>query len=130
MNDEKTNELRDYKFFCFNGEPKALFIATGRQTNGPFFDFFDMDFNHLDITNGHPNAAILPEKPETFEEMKSIAKILSNGIPHVRVDLYEINGKSYFGEMTFYHFGGWVPMKPIEWDKKFGEWITLPSKTI
>lgn len=128
MNDEKTNELRDYKFFCFNGIPKALFIATGRQSHGPFFDFFDMDFNYLPIINGHPNAPTVPERPETFEEMKSIVSQLSKGIPHVRVDVYEINGKVYFGEITFYHFGGWVPMKPEKWEKVFGDWLVLPPK--
>ena len=128
MHDEKTNELRDYKFFCFNGEPKALFIATGRQADGPFFDFFDMEYRHLDIINGHPNAPVPPEKPDTFDEMKEIAATLSKGIPHVRVDLYEINGTVYFGEMTFYHFGGWVPMKPEKWEKTFGDWLELPQK--
>ena len=129
MQDEKTNELRDYKFFCFNGVPKVLFVATGRQTNGPFFDFFDMDYNHLDIINGHPNASEIPEKPITFDEMKSIAKVLSQGFPHIRVDLYEINGVVYFGEITFYHFGGWVPMKPLKWETIFGDWLELPNKT-
>lgn len=128
MKDERINELRDYKFFCFYGEPKVLFVATGRQSNGPFFDFFDMNYNHLDIINGHPNALEPPAKPATFEEMKSIAKILSQGFPHMRVDLYEINGKVYFGEITFYHFGGWVPMKPLKWEKVFGDWLELPTK--
>jgi hypothetical protein len=130
MNDDKTNELRDYKFFCFNGEAKALFIATERQANGPFFDFFDMDFNHLDIINGHPNASVVPEKPQTFEEMKKIANTLSKDLVHARIDLYEINGKVYFGEITFYHFGGWVPMKPEKWEKIFGDWIVLPDKRL
>ena len=128
MKDERINELRDYKFFCFYGEPKVLFVATGRQSNGPFFDFFDMNYNHLDIINGHPKALEPPAKPATFEEMKSIAKILSQGFPHMRVDLYEINGKVYFGEITFYHFGGWVPMKPLKWEKVFGDWLELPTK--
>lgn len=128
MNDKKTNELRDYKFFCFNGEVKSLFVATGRQTDGPFFDFFNMNFEHLDITNGHPNAPITPRKPETFDEMKFIASVLSENIPHVRIDLYEINGKVYFGEYTFYHFGGWVPMRPEKWEKIFGDWLSLPQK--
>ena len=128
MIDEKTAELRDYKFFSFNGDVKLLFIATGRQSGGEVkFDFFDMDFNHLPIRNGHPNAEILPEKPETFDEMKRLASILSDGFPHVRVDFYEINGKIYFGEMTFFHFGGFVKFEPAEWDKKMGDWVELPK---
>ena len=128
MEDEKTKELRDYKFFCFNGIPKILFVASDRQVDNEEtkFDFFDMNYSHLPFTNGHPNAKILPEKPQGFEEMKLLATKLSKGIPHVRVDFYDINGKVYFGEMTFSHWGGMTPFIPEEWDYKLGKWITLP----
>lgn len=128
MEDETTNELRDYKFFCFDGEPKALFIAAGRSKgeHAVTFDFFDMDYNHLPFTNGHPNATIPPEKPKCFEEMKRMAKELSKDMPHVRVDFYEVNGRVYFGEFTFSHWNGLMPFEPEEWDYKFGEWIKLP----
>lgn len=123
------DDLPDYKFFCFNGEVKALFIATDRQNPNEDvkFDFFDADFNHLPFKQGHENAKVLPTKPSSFEEMKIIAKKLSKGIPHVRIDLYEVNGRPMFGEMTFYHFAGMVPFKPEEWDYKFGEWLSLPK---
>ena len=127
MEDEKTQELRDYKFFCFDGEVKALFIASERYSNEETkFDFFDADFNHLPFTNGHPNAKVLPEKPVCFEEMKELAAKLSVGIPQARIDFYEVNGKVYFGEITFFHWGGMKPFDPEEWDYKFGEWIKLP----
>lgn len=128
MEDEDTQELRDYKFFCFDGEPKAFFIASDRncKSEETKFDFFDMDFKHLPITNGHPNSGEKLEKPKNFEEMKSIASTLSKGIPHVRVDLYSVNGKVYFGEMTFTHWSGFVPFQPQEWDTKFGDWIKMP----
>ena len=130
MEDGKTHELRDYKFFCFDGEPKALFIASGRSKgeHAVTFDFFDMDFNHLPFTNGHPNSDTPIEKPICFEEMKKLATILSEGIPHVRVDFYEVNGKVYFGEFTFSHWGGLMPFEPDEWDTIFGNWIKLPTK--
>ena len=132
MVDESGFELKDYKFFCFDGEPKALFIATDRTIPGEEvkFDFFDMDFNHLDIVNHHPNANHAIEKPENFDEMIVLAKKLSKGYPHVRVDLYHINGQIYFGELTFFHFGGVHKFEPEEWDYKFGEWLTLPEKVI
>ena len=131
MVDESGQELKDYKWLCFNGEPKALFIATERfSDNGVKFDFFDLNFNHLPFTNGHPNSTHTIAKPSSFEEMKGIAKKLSANIPHVRVDLYDINGKIYFGELTFYHFSGLVPFDPPEWDLKFGEWLTLPETTV
>lgn len=125
MVDENGMELKDYKFFCFDGEPKAMFIATGRP-HDTRFDFFDMDFNHLPFTNGHENATKPIHKPQNFELMIELARKLSVGIPHVRVDLYSINGKVYFGELTFSHWGGMVAFEPEEWDYTFGRWINLP----
>ena len=124
MVDDSGYELKDYKFFCFDGEPKAMFIATDRNVDTKF-DFFDMDFNHLPFTNGHPCADNIPQKPRCFEEMKQLSKVLSKNIKQVRVDFYEINGKVYFGELTFSHWSGMVPFKPEEWDYKFGEWIKI-----
>lgn len=128
MEDEQTQELRDYKFFCFDGDVKCLFIATDRMKKGEEtkFDFFDENYNHLPITNGHPNADVLPQKPICFEEMKVLAAKLSQGMPHVRVDFYEVNGRVYFGEMTFSHWGGMMPFEPEKWDRIFGGWIRLP----
>ena len=130
IQDEKTKDLPDYKFFCFNGEPKALFVATERNTVGEEtkFDFFDMDFNHIDVRNGHPNGIVPPSKPACFEEMRRLAEILSADIPHLRVDFYEVNEKVYFGELTFFHWSGFVPFEPEQWDKQFGDWIILPEK--
>ena len=130
MEDKQTKELRDYKFFCFNGEPKALFVATDRQTPGEEvkFDFFDMQYNHIDVRNGHENAKCLPEKPQQFALMAELAKKLSADMPHVRVDFYEVNGTVYFGEMTFFHFSGMVPFEPEEWDYTFGSWLDLPVR--
>lgn len=130
MEDNETKELRDYKFFCFNGEPRIMFIASGRSQGeeAVTFDFFDMDYNHLPFTNGHPNAKIPPQKPDCFEEMKRLASVLAKGKPHVRIDFYEVNGKVFFGEFTFSHWGGMKPFEPEEWDYKLGEMITLPIK--
>lgn len=125
MEDESGFELKDYKIFCFDGSPKFLFVATGRQQHDTRFDFYDLDFNHLPVLNGHPNADLWPVKPENFSEMLDVAAKLSKGIPHVRVDLYNVNGKIYFGEMTFFHWSGMVPFEPLEWDYKFGEYINL-----
>lgn len=125
MVDESGYELKDYKFFCFDGEVKLLFIASdrGSKTEETKFDFFDTNFNHLPFTNGHPNSTKKIAKPQGFEEMKKIAALLSKGHPHLRVDLYDINGKIYFGELTFYHWSGMTPFEPMEWDYKLGEWI-------
>lgn len=131
MEDEIWHELRDYKFFCFDGEMKLLFIATERQSENEEtkFDFFDSEFQHLDIQNGHPNASQPPAKPKTFDKMKFLAEQLSQNIPILRVDFYEVNGHVFFGELTFCHWGGMVPFEPEEWDYKLGSWIKLPKAT-
>lgn len=129
MVDESGYELKDYKWFCFDGKVKALFIATdrGNPDTDTKFDFFDENFNHLPFTNGHPNANREIPKPRGFEEMKRLAEVLSRDIPHLRVDFYDINGKIYFGELTFFHWSGFVPFTPKEWDVTFGNWIKLPQ---
>lgn len=128
--EDPTGDLKDYKFFCFDGKVKALFIASDRQSKDKetCFDFFDPDYIHLPMTSHHPNAEKLPQKPQNFELMKELAEKLSIGIPHVRIDFYEYLGKVYFGEFTFYHDGAYVPMEPEEYEYKFGSWINLSSK--
>lgn len=130
MQNGNDESLLDYKFFCFNGEPKYIYLAV--VISGVLYiDFYDMDFHALNIQReDHPN---IPKnyniyRPKDFMVMKDIAKRLSSGIPSVRVDLYEINGKVYFGEMTFFTGGGFVPFKPEKWDKIFGDNINLERK--
>lgn len=127
MEEDGQNDLMDYKFFCFDGVPRILYMSRDHAQNCTT-DFFDMDFNHLPIRMQAPNSKVLPTKPKQFEELKHLAAILSQGIPQVRVDFYVINGTIYFGEMTFYHCGGMVPVQPYEWNLKMGEMITLPAK--
>ena len=67
------------------------------------------------------------ERPKQLEEMRRLAAQLSKGIPHVRVDFYDLNGKVYFGEMTFFDSSGFASFKPDEWDEKLGKLITLPE---
>lgn len=127
--EDASGELRDYKFFCFDGEVKYLFIATERQSGGEVkFNYFDVDFNDLGIVQHHPMSDKKIEKPKLFEQMKELAAKLSKGLPEVRVDLYEVNGKIYFGEYTFFHHGGFAPFHPDEWDYIFGANIVLPAK--
>lgn len=124
MVDESGTELKDYKIFCFNGEPKFLFVATDRPYDTRF-DFFDMEFNHLPFLNGHLNADRELNRPDGLEKMIEIAKKLSKNMKQVRIDFYDINGKVYFGEITFFHWSGMVPFEPEEWDYKLGEHIKL-----
>lgn len=127
IEDASGKEMVDYKFLCFDGKVKLLFISSERQ-HGVKMDYYDEDFNHLDLTQSHSTASIPPEKPQHFELMKELAEILSKGIPHVRVDFFEVNGKVYFSEYTFFSYGGWAAFHPDEYDYKLGEYITLPPK--
>ena len=88
-----------------------------------------MDFNRLDIRQHYSNAGRV-RKPKCFEEMKQMARKLSQGMPHVRVDFFEVDGKVYFGEFTFFSFSGFSPFTPDNWDKVFGDWLTLPEKNV
>ena len=126
MKDKLTDELRDYKFFCFDGVVKALFIASDRQKDvDTKFDFYSDKGEHLDIRQGHPNADMIPPLPVNFEKMKELASVLSKGFAQVRVDFYEVNGNIYFGELTLFHFDGMTPFIPDEWDHAFGSYIDL-----
>lgn len=130
MEDTTKGDLQDYKFFCFNGNVRALFVGSERSTGNVKFDYFDSDFKHLDIVQEHPMSEQRIEKPLNFDLMKEIASKLSTGLPQVRVDLYNIGGNIFFGELTFFHHGGIMPFYPQDWDYTFGSWITLPAKTI
>lgn len=128
MTDETGKNLRDYKFYCFDGKPKIVGIYQDRnsdkETTG---DFFDMNFEWVDLRFGMPNALNKPQKPQKFQEMIKIAEILSEGMPEVRVDLYISNNKIYFGELTFFDGGGFDKIEPLECDYKLGSWIKLPK---
>lgn len=123
---EAKGGINDYKFFCFDGKPTIMFVATERASGDTKFDFYDMDFKHLDIVNIHPQSKVGGiTKPECFDEMKRIAEKCSQGMKFVRIDLYEIDGKVYFGEYTFYHGGGFWLFKPDHWEKDLGDLIKI-----
>jgi len=126
--DDGTDNLKDYKFFCFDGEPKAMYVVANHSSH-PTFDYYDMDFRPLPIVSrvGNPTGVIM-EKPECFEEMKRLATTLSAGFPHVRVDFYQVDGHVYWGEMTFITTSGYNDMCSLDWDRKWGEWLPLPPK--
>ena len=123
----RPGELTDYKFFCFDGEPKAMFIATERNSGDVKFDYYDINFNNLNIVQAHKQSEKKLSRPKGFDEMVRLSGILSQNIPHVRVDFYDIKGKVYFGEMTFFHHSGLVGFTPGSIDELWGSWIKLPG---
>lgn len=125
MVDESGTELKEYKFFCFNGKPKALFVVYDREI-GAKADFFDMQFNKLPVKRSfYEDSHRKIIKPFGFDKMIAIAEVLSKGFRHVRVDLYNVNGQVYFGELTFYPCGGFQKFIPEDYDLKFGDWLEL-----
>lgn len=125
---DKTGELIDYKFFCFNGEPKVLLIFKGRFSGNPTVDFYDIHFNHLNI-NIQPYSQSQEEikKPNRLKEMVELSKILSRDFTHIRVDFYEISGQVFFGELTFFSGSGFHNLMPKSIDTLWGSWINIPS---
>ncbi len=124
---DPTYDLTDYKFFCFNGVPKFCQVIRDRHTCESI-DFYDMAWNHQGFVGLNPvarNGLTPVARPEHFDEMKGICKTLSANIPFLRVDLYEINGDVYFGELTFYPASGFGHFTPPEWNKRLGELIQL-----
>ncbi len=129
MEDSRIGQLRDYKFFTFGGEPKIMYITQGRRGESVTADFLDMDFHRLELKIDHEMSPQLPEKLENFQLMQELAAKLSAGTPQLRVDFYEVDGRVYFGELTFFHCSGMVPLQPEAWDEILGSWVKLPKKT-
>lgn len=132
MANEKQKELIDYKFFCFNGEPKFLYVSEGLSNHKTArISFVDMDYKKTEFyRKDYKPFDELPKKPINFEKMKELAAILAKDIPFLRVDFYEIEGKIYFGELTFYPCSGFIPFEPEEWDRKLGDMLELPKQKI
>ena len=129
LEDKIVQDLIDYKFYCFNGEPKVVGVFSGRSSpSGAVANFYDMDWNLLDIQDCcWPKGNGKDVKPANFEMLKNNARTLSSGIPHVRVDFYDVEGHPYFGEMTFFESGGRKLFKPFCVNELWGSWITLPK---
>ena len=132
MQDGEDKDLKDYKFYCFGGVSKFLYISQGlsdystARVSYVSLDWEKEPFHRSDFATFEE----LPSKPVSFDEMIEFCKILSQDIPFLRVDFYEINRKLYFGEMTFFPGAGFTALEPAEWEAELGEWITLPEKKV
>ena len=129
MEDVNSEQLIDYKFFCFNGEPKFIYVSKGLDNHKTAnISFLDMDFKREKFRRSdYKDFQDLPKKPINFEKMKEISRILSKGHSFLRVDLYEINGKIYFSELTFTPCAVFLPFEPKEYDSILGEWLNIDS---
>lgn len=124
--EDETGELRDYKFFCFNGKPEYMEYDVGRFKDVHYRNFYDSDMNFLELSDGcvtNPDIP-LPFGRETYEEMKRIAQVLAEPFGFVRVDFYCLGGKMFIGELTFFDSGGFEAFEPSEYNYIFSEnWI-------
>ncbi len=126
--EDSPGDIRDYKIFCFDGVPKIIHVNFDRATNMKK-NIYDIDWNLLDVQIKYKNDPdTIIEKPENLAEMLEVAAKLSRGFPHVRVDLYNIEGKIFFGEMTFTNMGGNGEFRPESFDYEMGGWLKLPAK--
>ena len=117
----------DYKFYCFNGEPKFLYCGQGlTEDHSLKIDFYDLDWNLMPFyrTDYHRLGNI--PKPAHLDEMIEISKKLSQGIPFVRIDLFEVKDHVYFSEFTLCPAAGFMPFVPKEYDRIVGDWLDLP----
>lgn len=125
LGDNEGNPPMDYKFFCFDGVPRVVAVDYDRFKNHGR-NIYDMEWNYLDCRINYVNDRNhIIEKPKNFEEMKEIAKKLSEDFPHVRVDLYEVEGRIYFSELTFYNASGMSKLLPESFARQMGDWITI-----
>ena len=120
--DDGDGDLRDYKFYCFNGEPRVMQLEIGRGSDGNVRNFYDMDWNLMPFGKTIPHSPeVIVERPSKFEEMKEIARVLSKPFQYVRVDFYLVKDKIYFGELTFFPAGGVADFIPDSYDKIIGD---------
>ncbi len=119
------SDLLEYNIFCFNGIPKLVSVCYGDKEKNRFNDFYDSDFNKLDLKCIYNASNVILDKPKQFDKMKEIASILSKNIPHLRVDFYLCNNKIYLGELTFFHFAGFTKFEPKNYEITLGDYLKL-----
>lgn len=128
MVDESGVELKDYKIFNFGGEPKLIQVDFNRFVKHTK-NIYDTEWNYLNVAINYPtDPTVNIKKPECLEKMLEMAKELSAGLPFLRTDFYVINGKIYFGELTFSPGSGFMKVTPEKFDLEMGSWIPLPEK--
>ena len=129
MVDESENELKDYKVWCFNGEPKYIQIISGRDSGNTYEAFYNFNWTKHEFYLHNKPLKEICVKPSNLDLIIENAKILSEGKAFSRCDFYIIgDGSIRFGEITFYPMCGFESFTPEEWDYKLGSYINLPKK--
>ena len=125
-----SGDLADYKIHNFNGETKFILVCRDRyQNSGLTEDFFTEKWEHIPVKRpSHPNAKEKIEKPQMLEKMIELSRELSKDIPFSRIDFYEIGGKIYFGEITFFPASGFAGFEPESYDSEFGKYLDIKKQ--
>ena len=129
--EEYLGDVKTYKYYCFNGVPKIMYISSNKWIGNfcdkdRYLDYYDMDFNHIECKfKNHENSDIPLEKPKNFDKMIEISKELSAEFPFVRVDLYDVDGKIYISELTFVPTNGFMHIEPENLLLEWGKWLVL-----
>lgn len=123
----------EYKLICIYGKVKMITVCSGIahvEYSKRFNDHFDRNFNRLPFYVNYKPAGQDLQPSKNIEKMIELAETLSQDLPHVRVDFYIHNDQIFFGEMTFYTWGGFNNFSSREWDLKLGKWMDLPPKLV
>lgn len=126
IEDHASGQLMDYRFFCFNGQEKLIMVEYDRMS-GHKRNLYTPDWQYIDASVNYPtDAARLTAPPKTLNLMIRLARVLSKGMPHVRVDFYSVNDQVFFGELTFFHAAGFAKFMPESLNHEMGSWLKLP----
>ena len=121
----------EYKITVCNGKVKMITVCTGiahaslEERNN---DHFDCDWNVIPMYAYYKPSGKKISRPDNLDEIIEISEKLAGDVPYIRVDLYDVDGHIYFGELTFFTWGGWIEFNPPEYDLIMGDWVALPSK--
>lgn len=117
------DDIMTYKFYCFHGEPKVVYVSSEYDR---YVDYFDMQWNRMDMyLSGHEHFPAEIKKPESLDRMRQLAQKLSAEFPFVCIDLYDIDGKIYLSEYTFIPTGGYMHLLPDKNELTWGEWLHI-----
>ncbi len=129
LTDNDGNAVADFKLYCFNGMPRMVCVCRNRFGDGGLLlNYYDMQWNSLPFRKIHTQRGGPVERPAALDEMVRVGKILAEGFPFIRLDFYEVQGKLYMGEMTFYPDSGIKRFENEDWDRLIGSWLTLPNR--
>jgi hypothetical protein len=131
LENQDSGELFDYKLYCFDGKPAAIFVCSGRHgPGGVRYSTYDLDWRRIPVTKGKPTSDLDFAKPATLPTMCQVASSLSAGFPFLRVDFYEVDGRLIVGELTLYPDAGLSPFKPASYELAFGRLFNLPAQPV